>query len=88
MPQYFRQPDGTLVMTEEPTRAHPAGDAPRQADGAVIGADGLVMLGAEAAQVSPRARRPRRTAPAPSVAPSVVPLPEIQPAPPTAPQEP
>ena len=50
---YLRHPDGTLEQTEAPSRPHPDGDAPRGADGRVIGPDGLPLDPAPAAAPIP-----------------------------------
>jgi hypothetical protein len=43
MPSYLHHRNGTIELVEEPTRSHPDGDAPRLADGAVVGPDGLAL---------------------------------------------
>lgn len=75
---YIIQADGTRVRVEEPTRAHPAGDAPRNAEGRVIGCDGLPV--AQSAE-QPAAPRRRRTRAAPPPAHSTDPAPEPTPQP-------
>jgi hypothetical protein len=39
--RFLQHPDGSIERVEEPTAHHPDGDAPRTADGVLIGADGL-----------------------------------------------
>ena len=39
--KYLMAEDGTMTLVEDPTAPHEAGDAPRLADGQMIGNDGL-----------------------------------------------
>lgn len=41
MPRILIHPDGREEVVEEPTASDPRGDAPRTADGVLIGNDGL-----------------------------------------------
>ena len=66
---YIIQADGTRVLAEEPTRPHAAGDAPRTAEGQVIGADGQ-PIGPALPKPPRRARKPRAPKPAPGPAPA------------------
>lgn len=78
--------DGTRVRAEEPTRSHPDGDAPRTADGQVIGNDGLpIGTTVEPPSLAPRRRRVRHT---PATLPPTDPAPSApaEPAPDAAPQ--
>ncbi|WP_439547857.1 hypothetical protein [Falsiroseomonas sp.] len=75
---YIIQADGTRVRAEEPTRSHPAGDAPRNADGQVIGYDGLPVAQSAEQTAAPRRRRPRAV-PAPAAPTDPAPEPASQP---------
>ncbi|MBX9702385.1 MAG: hypothetical protein K2X74_23305 [Acetobacteraceae bacterium] len=61
--RYLRHPDGTLERVEEPTAPHPDGDAPRMADGTIIGADGVPLPAEPAPEPAPA-----EPAPAPDAA--------------------
>lgn len=72
---YIIQADGTRVRAEEPTRAHPAGDAPRNAEGHVIGYDGLPVAQSAEQPATPRRRR-AKAAPTPPTDPAPEPAPQ------------
>lgn len=50
---YVRQKDGSLTRVENPPDEHPAGNAPRGADGTMIGVDTPVSVPAQPAYGAP-----------------------------------